>query len=150
MLKKTITYENFNGESVTEDFYFHLSEPEIIEMQIGAPEGDFSEYLKKIVASKDNATIFAQFKIIILKSYGEKSEDGKRFIKSEEISTGFSQTQAFNDLIMELISDEKEAEEFVRGILPMNLMEEYDENKRKAQELVNAAIPSTTTPVPKP
>ena len=120
MLKKTITYVDYNGMERTEDFYFNLSKAEVAEMELSV-QGGFSKMLEEIVASKDNVQIVNLFKQMVLKSYGEKSPDGRRFIKSEEIAQAFAQTEAYSEIFMELALNEDKAAEFVNGILPANL-----------------------------
>lgn len=120
MLKKTITYVDYNGNERVEDFYFNLTKAEATEMELSV-EGGLTKKLEDIVNSQNNKEIIALFKEIILKAYGEKSQDGKRFIKSEELSEAFSQTEAFSELFMELALDEKAAADFVNGILPTNI-----------------------------
>ena len=117
MLKKTITYTDYNGSERTEDFYFNLTKAEVVEMEMSTT-GGLAEMIKKIVAAQDAPSIIAIFKKLILKAYGEKSPDGKRFIKSDEISTAFSQTEAYSQLFMELATDADKAAEFVNGITP--------------------------------
>lgn len=120
MLKKTIKYVDCNEIEREEDFYFNLTEAELMEMEYGTT-GGFSEMIKKIIAAQDIPTIMKIFKELLLKSYGEKSPDGKRFIKSEEISTAFSQTEAFSKLFMELATDGVKAADFVNGIIPKSV-----------------------------
>ena len=120
MLKKTVTYVDYNGVERTEDFYFNLSKAEVAEMELSV-QGGFSKMLEEIVASKDNVQIVTLFKQMVLKSYGEKSPDGRRFIKSDEIAQAFAQTEAYSEIFMELALDEKKAADFVNGILPANL-----------------------------
>lgn len=117
MLKKTITYTDYNQAERTEDFYFNLTKAEVMEMEMST-SGGLAEMIKKIVAAKDAPAIIKVFKDLILKAYGEKSPDGKRFIKSEEISTAFAQTEAYSQLFMELATDPDRAAEFVNGIIP--------------------------------
>lgn len=117
MLKKTITYTDYNGSERTEDFYFNLTKAEVVEMEMSTT-GGLAEMIKKIVAAQDAPSIIAIFKKLILKAYGEKSPDGKRFIKSDEISIAFSQTEAYSQLFMELATDADKAAEFVNGITP--------------------------------
>lgn len=117
MLKLEREYEDFNGVSRKEDFYFNLSEAEITEMELSV-EGGLVEMMNRIVKAKDNKQIIALFKDIILRSYGEKSQDGKRFIKSQELRDAFSQTRVYSDLFMELATDDVAAANFVNGILP--------------------------------
>lgn len=117
MLKKTITYTDYNQAERTEDFYFNLTKAEVMEMEMST-SGGLAEMIKKIVAAKDAPAIIKVFKDLILKAYGEKSPDGKRFIKSEEITTAFAQTEAYSQLFMELATDPDKAAEFVNGIIP--------------------------------
>ena len=120
MLKKTVTYVDYNGVERTEDFYFNLSKAEVAEMELSV-QGGFSKMLEEIVASKDNVQIVNLFKQMVLKSYGEKSPDVRRFIKSDEIAQAFAQTEAYSEIFMELALDEKKAADFVNGIMPANL-----------------------------
>lgn len=120
MLKKTIEYEDFNGNTREEDFYFHLSEAEIIEMEMGTA-GGLVQMINKIISTQDNEKIVSIFKMLILKAYGEKSDDGRRFIKSDELSTNFSHTAAYSKLFIELASNAEEAAKFVNGIIPREL-----------------------------
>ena len=113
MLKKTIKYVDYNGVERCEDFYFNLSKAEVTEMQV-SEEGGYDQMLQRIVDAKDNKEIFKHFKAIILKAYGEKSQDGRRFIKSEELSEEFAQT---------------EAAEFVNGIIPKPVQQVTSLNK---------------------
>lgn len=117
MLKKTIPYKDYNGTERTEDFYFNLSEAEVMEMEMSTA-GGLAEMIKGIVAAQDAPAIIKIFKELILKAYGEKSPDGKRFVKSKEISDAFSQTEAYSKLFMELATDADAAAKFVNGILP--------------------------------
>lgn len=130
MLKKTITYEDFNGVERKEDFYFNLSKAEIMEMQFGTV-GGLDAMLKKIIDAKDVKSIMDTFKMLILKAYGIKSDDGRRFIKSEEIAKEFEQTEAYSILYMELASDDNAAAEFVNGIIPKDVATEVS-NQMKA------------------
>lgn len=120
MLKKTVTYVDYNGVERTEDFYFNLSKAEVAEMELSV-EGGFSKMLEKLIASKDNVQIVNIFKEMVLKAYGEKSPDGKRFIKSKELAEAFSQTEAYSEIFIELALNEEAAAAFVNGIMPANL-----------------------------
>ncbi len=117
MLKKTITYTDYNGSERTEDFYFNLTKAEIMEMEMST-SGGLTEMINRIVAAQDAPAIIDVFKKLILKAYGVKSPDGKRFVKSEELSTEFSQTEAYSELFMELATNADEASKFVNGIVP--------------------------------
>lgn len=118
MLKKTITYTDYNNVERTEDFYFNLSKAEIMELELSTT-GGLAEMINKIVAEKNAPAIIEIFKKLILKAYGEKSPDGKRFIKSDEIAAAFSQTEAYSQLFMELATDADAAAKFVNGIVPV-------------------------------
>ena len=117
MLKKTITYKDYNGTERTEDFYFNLSKAELIEMQANA-SGGLEELYKKIIAEKNIPEIYRIFKDIVLMSYGEKSVDGKRFIKTKEAAVAFTQTEAFSVMMSEFLEDPDKATEFANGIIP--------------------------------
>lgn len=123
MLKKTVTYEDYNGVTRTEDFYFNLSKAEIAEMELSTA-GGFAEMIQKVIAAQDGPTIIKIFKDLVLKAYGEKSADGKRFVKSEEIATAFSQTEAYSQIFMELATNAEAASAFVNGIIPADLAKE--------------------------
>lgn len=117
MLKKNIKYTDYNGVERNEDFYFNLSKAEITEMELSTA-GGLAEMINKVVAAQDVPSIIKIFKELILKAYGEKSPDGKRFVKSEDLSRDFSQTEAYSNLFMELATDAEKAAEFVNGIIP--------------------------------
>lgn len=117
MFKKTVTYTDYDGVDRTESFYFNLSEAEIVEMELGT-EGGWRERMQRIIDSKDAPTIMREFKKLIMNSYGIKSDDGRRFIKSDDISRDFVQTEAYNQIFMELVTDAKAAAEFANGIAP--------------------------------
>jgi hypothetical protein len=118
MLKKTITYVDYDGNERTEDFYFNLSKAELIEIET-SNNGGLSKMIEKLVAEQDMKRIVEIFKDIILKAYGEKSLDGKRFIKSAELRDSFEQTEAYSQLFMELATNAESAAAFVNGITPV-------------------------------
>lgn len=117
MLKKTITYTDYNEITHTETYYFNLSKAECMEMEMST-SGGLTEMINKIIETQDIPAIIKIFKDLILKAYGVKSPDGKRFIKSEELSTAFAQTEAYSVLFMELATNAEEAAAFVNGIMP--------------------------------
>ena len=119
MLKKTIEYTDYNGVDRKEDFYFNLTKAELTEMELSTT-GGLAEMIKRVTATQDIPAIIKIFKELILKAYGEKSADGKRFIKSTELSEAFSQTEAYSVLFMELATDADEAAKFVNGIVPVD------------------------------
>ena len=119
MTKETITYTDLNGVQRTEDFYFDLSKPEIVKMQASA-KGGYDVQLKSIAASPNGALIMEFFENFIKTAYGEKSDDGRRFMKSEEISRGFMETPAYEVLFEKLVTDAGAASEFVNRVMRAN------------------------------
>ena len=117
MLKKTITYTDFNGNQRTEDHYFNLTKAEVVEMEMGVT-GGYSEMIQRVVAAQDAPSIMKVFKEFIVKSYGIKSPDGLRFMKSEEITNNFLQTEAYSTLFMELCTNAEAAAAFVNAVVP--------------------------------
>lgn len=117
MYKKTLTYTDYDGNERTEDFYFNFSKAEIAEMQL-SEDGGLAAKIEKIVNAKDNKAIIAMFKDIVLKAYGVKSQDGRRFIKTTEVKEEFTQTEAYSEIFMELAFDADAAAEFINGITP--------------------------------
>lgn len=120
MLKKSITYVDFNDQEVTETFYFNLSKAELLEMEMGT-SGGFGEMLKRIVDSKDTSSLILEFKKIILSAYGKRSDDGKRFIKNDQLREEFTQTAAYSVLFMELATSDNAAVDFIKGVLPPDM-----------------------------
>ncbi len=123
MLKKTIKYVDYNGVERNEDFYFNLTKAELMEMEMSI-SGGLTDMINKIVNTQDAPAIIKIFKELVLKAYGEKSADGKRFIKSEEIATAFAQTEAYSELFMELATNADEAAKFVNGIMPTDVAQQ--------------------------
>lgn len=121
MIKKRLTYVNFNGKQVTKDYYFNLTAAEVAQMEIQAGDDGLKEKLEGIVRAKDHKELMEKFQDIIDRSYGVKSEDGETFIKTPENLAVFKSTQAYSDLFMTLATNEKEALAFVRGILPTKI-----------------------------
>jgi len=118
-----ITYEDYNGNQRTENFSFHLSKAEIIEMELST-EGGFGERIQHIVDARDTPTLIKIFKELILKSYGVKSADGRRFEKSEQLSNEFAQTEAFSQLYVKLATDVDAATSFINNIVPRDVAEQ--------------------------
>lgn len=125
MLKKTIEYTDYNDVKRKEDFYFNLTKAEIMEMELSTT-GGLAEMIQKIIDTQDTPQIIKLFKELVLKAYGEKSADGKRFIKNDEIRDGFAQTEAYSELFMELATDANAAAAFVNGIVPKDLEVPHD------------------------
>lgn len=122
MYKKTMTYTDYDGNTRTEDFYFNLTKAECLEMELGTT-GGMDKLVRKIVSEKDSKRIVDIFKTIVLKAYGEKSADGRRFMKTPEITEAFSQTEAYSDLFIELATNADAASEFINGIVPAGVGE---------------------------
>ena len=136
MLKKTITYTDYDDVERTETFYFNISESELTEMQLST-EGGLAERLQKMVDAQDVPSVTKVFKEIILKAYGEKSADGKYFRKSEAISNAFLSTEAYNKLYMVLLQDPDKLAEFINGLLPKSVRDEVAkaQSERKLQAI---------------
>lgn len=129
MLKMPITYTNYDGVTVTEDFYFHFSKAELIEMQASSPDG-LAAQLDEVANSNDPKLIIATFKKLILDAYGVKSEDGRRFEKSAGLRAEFVETEAFSELFMLLCTDADAAARFVNGVVPQNLEQDLNSLNR--------------------
>lgn len=132
MIKKTAIYTDFNGNERTEDCYFHFSEPEILDLETSVEGGFFTKTVNDIINAKDGLKLSILMKDLMLKAYGVKSPDGKRFIKSEEISKEFSQTEAFSTLFMELITNDKAAADFVNMLVPKSFVKIVNEKETAA------------------
>ena len=118
MLKKTITYDDYDGNQRTEDFYFNLNKAELMEMEMSY-DGGLAKMIEKIISAQESKRLIEIFKELILKAYGVKSPDGKRFMKNSEIRDSFAQTEAYSEMFMELAMDANAAAAFVNGITPM-------------------------------
>lgn len=134
MFKKTIEYTDFNGEARKEDFYFNLTKAELLEMQLSA-SGGLQGYLMRIIETKDMPKLVEIFKEIIMKSYGEKSLDGRQFIKNDEVRERFSCSPAYSELFMELATNEEAAAEFINNLLPDDYKPSEAEMKKMRKEL---------------
>lgn len=120
MIKETITYVDYNETERTEDYYFNLTEAELVEMQMST-NGGMTGLINNIIAAQDEPTIFAIFKDLLLKSYGQKSLDGKRFIKNQALRDEFEQSPAYSQLFMKLATNSDDAAKFINGIMPAKL-----------------------------
>lgn len=140
MLKKTITYTDYDGVERTEDFFFNLNKAEIAEMEL-SNHGGMERLIQQIAMTQDRKRLIELFKDIILKSYGEKSLDGRRFIKSKELSEAFSQTEAYSELFMQLATNSEMASKFINGIMPTT--NAAPEEVAKAEEEAKALMEAT-------
>jgi hypothetical protein len=148
MIKKTITYTNFNDVEVTEDFYFNLNKYEIINLQFTEDGGNFEELVTKIINEKDNQKILAMFQELIMKSYGEKTPDGKRFIKKDPVdghllAEDFVQSAAYDQFFLDFLKDDY-ASKFVTGLVPADMAQEIE--KIKANNADTPVVAPLITP----
>lgn len=136
MFKKTTTYTDFNGQERTESFYFNLTQAEVLEMELSTT-GGLSAMIQGVIDAKDTPQLIKIFKELVLKAYGEKSSDGRRFVKTPEITAAFAQTQAYSDIFMELATNDKAATAFVEGITPKGLDKYINDSKKPELNEVN-------------
>lgn len=126
MLTKKIKYTDYNGNQREEVFCFNLTKAELMEMEMGT-SGGLAEMINNVVQTQDAPAIIKIFKDLVLKAYGEKSPDGKRFMKVNDagipLSIGFSHTEAYSQLFMELATDADKAAEFINGIVPKDMQQ---------------------------
>lgn len=134
MFKKTITYTDYNGDERKEDFFFNLTKAELLEMQLST-SGGLQGFLMKIIETKDMPKLVEMFKEIIMKAYGEKSLDGKHFMKSDEIRRNFECSPAYSELFMELATNSDSAAEFINALLPDEYKPSEAEVKKMRKEL---------------
>lgn len=120
MIKKRIKYIDYDGNERTEDHYFNLSKAELTEMEV-SHKGGLTKVIDRIIEEQDAKKMIEIFKDLVLKSYGKKSLDGRKFIKNDELRDDFSQTEAYVNIFMELATDSKSAAEFVNGIMPSDI-----------------------------
>ena len=140
MYIKEITYEDYNGEKVTEKFYFNFSRAELATMNLEV-EGGLQNYIERITNTRDVPSLIKLFQDLILRSYGVKSDDGKKFIKVKDghkLSEDFAQTDAYSEYFMLLVQDDKEAEKFINGVIPKQILDEAVKNKN----LPNSSVSS--------
>lgn len=120
MLKRTVTYTDYNGIERTETFYFHYTEAEILDMEMSV-EGGLAERIQRIIDAKDQTSLMKEIKKFVLDAYGVKSDDGRRFMKNDEIRTAFVENPAYSEIWLELLSDENIASAFVNQVVPENM-----------------------------
>lgn len=140
MRKETITYTDYNNVTRTEDFFFNLNEAELAALQYGV-DGGLKEMLERIAKSNDNKQIMACFHEFIVKSYGEKSPDGRRFVKSEELSEAFMQTEAYNELMLHFMTDANYSAEFINDVLA-DVTKRTEERNAKKDENNTIVLPA--------
>jgi len=150
MIKETIKYEDYNGQEQSEDFYFNLTKLEMMEMEIDhdGGKGGLKDYIDKLTKTTAGSEAYHLFKDIILASCGQKSDDGRRFIKNDEIRTDFEQSPAMAELIFSIIQDGEKAARFVRGILPAKMVEEAE--AEAARDRAEGKTPADAPVAPAP
>lgn len=124
MLKKTITFENLDGEQVTKDFYFNLNKAELLTLQL-SEKGGLEKKLQKIQSEENYFGLLDLIKDLVLRSYGEKDDDGIKFVKARNgirLATEFEQSEAFSELIIELTSSSDALQSFINGIVPKDVL----------------------------
>ena len=124
MIKKTVTYTDYNGVVRTEPFYFHFTQAEILDMEMST-EGGFAERIQRIIDAKDQTSLLKVIKKFVLDAYGVKSEDGRRFIKSQEVKEAFVECPAYSEIYMELLTDDEVAAEFVNKVVPDDMQDRF-------------------------
>lgn len=128
MFQKTVTYEDYKGNTRTEDFYFNLNKAELVELELST-KGGLTVMMDRIIAAQDNATLFKIFKDLVSKSYGVLSDDGRKFVKNQEVLDDFMQTEAYSIIFSELATNEEAAAEFFNNVIPQNLAKELAEEE---------------------
>ena len=128
MYNKTVTYKDYKGNTRTEDFYFNLNKAELVELELST-KGCLTVMMDRIIAAQDNATLFKIFKDLVSKSYGVLSDDGRKFVKNQEVLDDFMQTEAYSIIFSELATNAEAAAEFFNNVIPQNLAKELAEEE---------------------
>lgn len=151
MVKETIRYTDYDGNIREEDFYFHYSKAEILDLELSR-EGGIKKFLEKIVKAQNVPAITKYFKKLVLDAYGEKSDDGRRFIKTQELKNNFAQTEAYSNFYLELATNATKASEFINALFPKEYMdaireswEKNAETNAKVVEAEGVSLPSLPT-----
>lgn len=150
MYSKTIKYEDYNGNTREETFYFNLSKAEIIDLEWRTP-GGLENYFKGIMEKLDGQALADTFKMLIQKSYGVKDPEGRRFIKNKDVLDAFVQTEAYSELYILLATNSDAAAEFVNGIFPKDIVEAAQKQKAMADKAgikLVETVPANADPLP--
>lgn len=138
MYKKTVKYVDFNGDEREEDFYFNFTKQQLLQMR-GSKEGGLEAYIDRIMRANDNNQVLEAYREILLLAYGEKSEDGRRHIKNDEIRENFESHAAFSDIYMEIFTNVDAATALIRGVMPADLMSQVEEQGKLEEQIKNAS-----------
>jgi hypothetical protein len=135
MLKKTITYNDLDGNPITEDFWFHMSRGEMAEMALGKEgrAGGFDTWVRRLIESQDGEVLIQTFKEILLMTLGQRSDDNKYFEKDEKYTRRFVQSDAYSVLLMELLTDEVKMAEFINGVMPKEMREQAEKDAKEGK-----------------
>lgn len=123
MFKKTVTYKDYNDVERTETYHFHFSEAEILDMEMSV-EGGFAERVQKIIDANDQTKLMKVIQKFVIDAYGVKSEDGKRFIKNEQVKTEFIESPAYSKIWMELVTNDQVAADFINNVIPADMKDQ--------------------------
>lgn len=135
MFKKTVTYRDFNDVERTEEYFFHLSTTEVLKLEKNK-DGSLSEQLEKIQRDEDEAAMLDMITKLVLLAYGEKSEDGRRFVKSDKLVEEFTETEAYSQIFLDIMTNENELIDFITGILPKEMSQEVQKAMKEQEKLV--------------
>lgn len=145
MLKKSITFKDFNGSEITEDFYFHLNTAEIMKWLTTSGNYTLDKLLERLIEERNGKKIMNIFEDLISMSYGKPSLDGRKFIKNDELREDFLQTEAYSQLFMELVTDAKKAADFINAIIPKDLSDEVSKIMKDNPEGIPAELRDYTS-----
>lgn len=148
MLKKTMTYDDLDGNPITEDFYFHLNKLEIMKMDLEA-DGGLEAELKAIVATENAVEAYHRFEKILLSAYGKKSADNKSFIKNQQLTDAFAQSDALATLVFEMLQNPEQAGKFIEQVLPDRIVKAAAEANKNGDDIPEGP-PSEVTPIAPP
>ncbi len=126
MLTKKITYTDLNDEEVTEELHFHMSKAELVKFELGYAPLGFEKTLQKAIDAEDGTTIVQIFDDFLVNAYGQKTPDGRRFIKNDTLRSEFKASEAYSEIFLELVTSPEKSDEFVNGVIPKGLAEQLD------------------------
>ena len=128
MQKLTVQYQNWDGDLETEDLYFHLNIKELQEMEKW--DVPLTKRIAKLTKTEDGTEAFELMRDIVEAAYGERSSDGKRFVKNPEVLKNFTQGLAYDEVILQFIDGTTDLAKFVEGLLPKKVFELAKKNAK--------------------